>query len=140
LRSVIKLTSDVGILLEACVAGKGADDFVFTRADGKPVLDFRQRWESLTEAAGCPGLLFHDLRRSAVRNMTRRGIIESAAMKISGHKTRNVFERYNIVSESDLADAALKIEAGQFGHTLGILDTENSAKTARDVVLGKQVN
>lgn len=61
-----------------------------------------------------------------MRNMTRRGIIESVAMKISGHKTRNVVERYNIVSESDLADAAQKIEAGQFGHTLGILEAENS--------------
>jgi integrase len=124
---VIKLTTGLFILLSACVAGKEPDNFVFTRRDGKkPVLDFRQRWENLTAAAGCPGLLFHDLRRSAVRNMTRRGVIEGVAMKISGHKTRSVFERYNIVSESDLADAALKIEAGQkpaepvwaeFGHS-----------------------
>jgi integrase len=127
---VIKLTQDVYTLLQACVSGKNAEDFIFTRPDGKKVLDFRQRWDSLTESAGLPGLLFHDLRRSAVRNMTRRGIIESVAMKISGHETRNVFERYNIVSESDLADAALKIEAGQFGHTLGILGAENGIPSA----------
>lgn len=123
---VIKLTSDVAIMLEACVSGKSAHDFVFTSTGGKRVLDFRMRWEKLTEEAGLSGILFHDLRRSSVRNMTRRGIIESVAMKISGHKTRNVFELYNIVSESDLADAAQKIEAGQFGHTLGILEAENS--------------
>ena len=66
----------------------------------------------LVKAAGVPGLLFHDLRRSAVRNMLRRGVTQKTAREISGHKTDSAFSRYNIVSEADIRDAARKIEEG----------------------------
>jgi hypothetical protein len=55
-------------LLAQCVAGKSADDAVFTRSDGVPVRDFCDTCGKATEAAGIPGLLFHDLRRTAARN------------------------------------------------------------------------
>jgi hypothetical protein len=97
------------MLLAACLVGKSSEDAVFTRGT-KPVADFRGTWDKITLAADCPGLLFHDLRRSAVRNMIRAGIPEVVCMKISGHKTRSVFDRYNITSERDLAEAARKIE------------------------------
>ena len=92
--------------------GKQPEDYLLTCPNGQQVRDLRHTWDVLVNAAGLPGLLLHDFRRSAVRNMVRRGVPERVATRISSHKTRSVFERYNIVSEADIRDAARKIEAG----------------------------
>lgn len=84
---------------------------VFYRGDGKRIGDITKAFRTACRRAGCPGRIVHDLRRTAIRNFVRAGIREDVAMKLSGHRTRNVFSRYNITSPSDLTLAAEMIDA-----------------------------
>ena len=79
---------------------------------GQASTDFWDLWRAALEAAELPeGRLFHDLRRSAVRALIRAGVDETTAMKVSGHKTRSMLLRNNIVTERETADALLRADA-----------------------------
>jgi integrase len=130
------------ILQRAKDTRKPESPFVF-QDNGRPIGDFRKAWHSACVSAGLGyfeklgegraakkvyrGLLVHDLRRSAVRNMVAAGIREKVAMGLSGHKTRSVFDRYHIVTEDDLAEASDRL----FGHL------ERQAEAAKVVPIRK---
>jgi integrase len=84
---------------------------VFHYDDGKPIGDWRKVWKRACREAGLPGKLFHDLRRTCARNLIQSGVPEAHAMKVTGHKTRSVFDRYNITSEVDERTASAKLAA-----------------------------
>ncbi len=93
-------------------------EHVFVRED-QPIKSFNKAWHSACKRVGLEGLLFHDLRRSAIRNMIRAGVPQATAMRISGHKTASVFRRYDVVSESDLEQAAHALD--KYHGTMGIV-------------------
>ncbi len=128
-----EVTIESGRLLELlcqCVEGKCSEDHLFTRGD-KPVRDFRKRWENLCTAAEVPGLLFHDLRRTAARNLRAAGVPEEIIMRIAGWKTSSVFKRYAIVDQADVRAALQQLERArqkQLDHTDGRSSTEMTTR------------
>jgi len=125
---IIPLIGPLPELFENLRQKNSDSEYVFLGVHSEPIKSFIKAWRNACIKVGIRvkingaevashfdenrtyhGFLFHDLRRSAVRNFIRSGVSRSIAMKISGHKTEEVFERYNITSEEDLQDAAVQV-------------------------------
>ena len=99
-------------------------------ATGSPISDFRGAWANACDAAGVPGRLVHDFRRTAVRNLERAGVSRSAAMKMTGHKTDAVYQRYAITDSAMLQEAAVKLAALHASESSSKADRKSSAKVS----------
>jgi len=133
----------------------------FFPEDGREIRDFRKPWRKACAAAGLakveeigktkmgkpilnitPLRIPHDFRRTAIRNLVRAGIHERLAMQMSGHKTRSVFERYNVTSGADLKEAAKKLNAFSkaHGHSLGTVAPKVSTPANRDLPVNPSIS
>jgi integrase len=84
---------------------------VFTRPGGRPIGSFTKAWARACGAAGVPGRVLHDFRRTAVRNLLRAGVPERVAMQLVGWRSRQMLDRYHIVNAADLHEAARRLDA-----------------------------
>lgn len=101
-------------LVRECIRDKKADEFLLTRPSGRQVIRFDRRWKKALLMAGITRhVVFHDLRRTAARNLRRAGVPQELIMRIGGWKTDIVFRRYAIVDHSDLAVAMAKLEENE---------------------------
>jgi integrase len=107
----IALVGPLRAIIERRIQARRLDcPFIFHRKGAK-LGEFRKTWKAACKAAKLPGKLVYDFRRTAVRNMSKAGVPRNVAMKISGHKTEAVFERYNISDENDIREAIAKTAA-----------------------------
>jgi len=134
-----KLLKAQGVLVDALLERGVVTEFVFFTSNGQRVRDFRKSWDRACKAAGLaievptgkrnkkgePIMkiktlrILHDFRRTAIRGLVRAGVHERLAMQMTGHKTRSVFERYNVTSGADMKEAAKKLN--EFAKSVGTI-------------------
>ena len=128
---VAPLYGELRAWLEMSYAGRQESCRFIISLRGEGISEVKTAWNKARQRAKVPGLLVHDLRRTAVRNMIRAGIPEKQAMRISGHKSRSVFDRYDITDERDIKAAGQKLAR--------YLEQKTEAAAAKQETEGRQV-
>jgi len=124
---LVMLTARLSAALKALPRGVGAAPVFPNPKTGRPWEDLRRSFRAAVRKSKLHRLWFHDLRRSFVTRARKAGIPESVVMRMSGHKTRAVFDRYNVVDESDLRIAARTLENhGRVLDTVAVSEGKNT--------------
>jgi integrase len=108
---VLPLTGRLLEILQGRAGDRRLDCRHVFHGQGRKIGDFKKAWKTACRVSGLEGTLVHDLRRCAARNLSRAGINEQLAMKLTGHKTNSMYRRYRIVDERDLREATEKLQA-----------------------------
>ena len=108
---VLPLSEPMVEVLQRRVNVRRLDCLLVFHRDGEAMVDWRKAWEKACKAANLVGKRLHDCRRTAARNLVRARVPERVAMQLTGHKTRSVFDRYNIVAEDDLRSGVDQLAA-----------------------------
>jgi integrase len=121
---VLPLTGRLLDIIEQRKTARRLDCPQVFHLNGRPIKEFRKSWHTASVTAGVGrlekipnsnkkkyvGIIVHDLRRCAARNLSRAGVPEAVAMEITGHKTRSMYRRYRIVDERDLREATARLQ------------------------------
>ena len=107
----LPIYGDMAAEIEMALAEADPNCPFLIQHQGERVFDFEKSWKTACQGAGLSEALYHDLRRTALTNMIEAGFSEKEAMTVSGHKTRNVFDRYHIVSSRRLKELSQKMES-----------------------------
>ena len=107
--SILDSARELGI--RDAQARRDPDSPLVFHRDGIPVRRWRTAWRTACQAAGVPTRFLHDCRRTAARNLIRASVPERVAMLLTGHRTRAIFDRYNIINEQELLEAGDQLVA-----------------------------
>ena len=108
---ILPISQPIAEALARRRARRDPDSPLVFHRDGIPIRRWRTAWRTACQAAGVPTRFLHDCRRTAARNLIRASVPERVAMLLTGHKTRAIFDRYNIINEQELLDAGDQLVA-----------------------------
>ena len=114
---ILPISQPIADALARRRARRDPDSPLVFHRDGIPIRRWRTAWRTACQAAGVPTRFLHDCRRTAARNLIRASVPERVAMLLTGHKTRAIFDRYNIINEQELLDAGDQLVAYLEQHT-----------------------
>ena len=109
---ILSISQPIAEALARRRARRDLDSPLVFHRDGIPVRRWRTAWRTACQAAGVPTRFLHDCRRTAARNLIRASVPERVAMLLTGHKSRAIFDRYNIIHEQELLDAGAPWRGG----------------------------